>query len=115
MTDESNGRVRSGLARAASLSPEQRAEIARRAAEVRWGPKLLRATHKGNFKEKFGIDVECYVLDDIEKTAVVSQTGMARALGLSPRGHVFPRFITSQAMAESVSTDLRQKTENPVK
>jgi len=42
-----------------------------------------RATHKGNFKEDFGIDVDCYVLDDEQKTAVISQRGMGATLGFS--------------------------------
>lgn len=33
--------------------------------------------------KEFGIDVECYVLDDAQKTAMISQSGMARAIGLA--------------------------------
>ena len=33
---EPTGRQRSGLARAASMTPEQRSEIARKAARARW-------------------------------------------------------------------------------
>ena len=36
----------------------------------------LRAIKKGNFQEQFGIDVDCYVLDDEQKTPVVSKRGM---------------------------------------
>jgi hypothetical protein len=108
------GASKGGLARAENLSPVARSEIARAAAAARWG-KLPRATHVGNFQEKFGIDVECYVLGDLEKTAVISQTGMARVLGLSPRGNSFPSFINSRAMANFVGGDLRQKIENPVR
>jgi hypothetical protein len=104
-----------GKARAEVLSPEKLREIGKKGALARWGAKPVTATHKGNFKEKFGIDVECYVLDDAEKTAVISQTGMARALGLAPRGSVFPKFIGSQAMAEAVGAELRKKVENPLK
>ena len=104
-----------GLARAEAISPERSSEIARKAALARWGEKPANASHIGNFKEKFGVDVECYVLDDREKTAVISQTGMARVLGLSPRGNSFPSFIGSQAMSEDVGGELRAKVENPVK
>ncbi|HEX8582796.1 MAG TPA: P63C domain-containing protein [Allosphingosinicella sp.] len=114
MTDEPVGRAKGGVARAENLTPLARSDIARAAAAARWG-KLPRASHVGNFKEKFGIDVECYVLGDLEKTAVISQTGMARVLGLSPRGNSFPSFITSRAMAKYVGGDLRQKVENPVR
>lgn len=113
--DEITGKARGGVARREALAPARRSEIATNAARARWGNKPLLASHKGNFKERLGVDVECYVLDDAEKTAVISQTGMARALGLAPRGSVFPKFIGSQAMAESVSTELRNKVENPLK
>ena len=107
-----NGRKKGGLARAAVLSDERKKEIAQKAALARWG---ARATHRGNFKKDFGVDVECYVLDDPQKTAVISQTGMARAIGLSPRGNALPRFLGSQAMASVVGAELREKIENPLK
>src|SRR5262249_12806875 len=62
----------------------------------------------------FGIDVECYVLDDAAKTAVISQTGMGRALGLSPRSNALPRFMASRAMS-SADAGLSRKLENPLK
>lgn len=40
---------------------------------------------------------------------------MARAIGLSPRGNAFPRFLTSQGMADFVGAELREKIENPLK
>ena len=55
-----------------ALTPEQRRAIAKRGAAARWGEKPAQATHRGNFKDEFGIDVECYVLDDEHKTAVIS-------------------------------------------
>lgn len=114
MKTETTGASKGGLARAKNLSPLARSEIARAGAAARWG-KLPRATHVGNFHKHFGIDVECYVLGDLEKTAVISQTGMARALGLSSRGNAFPRFFNSRAMATAVSAELREKLENPFK
>jgi hypothetical protein len=101
-----------GLARAEVLPAERKREIARKAAIARWG---VRATHTGNFQQELGIDVDCYVLDDAQKTAVISQRGMARALGLSPRGNALPRFLGSKVMATAVGAELRQKIENPLK
>jgi hypothetical protein len=103
-----------GKARAEILPPEKRSEIAQKAALARWGAKTPQATHRGNFKEEFGVDVECYVLDDPGKTAVLSQTGMAQALGLGSGGRAFPRFLTSNAMRESVGAELAAKIENPL-
>ena len=103
--EEVVGHAKGGLARAAALSEGERREIARKAAAARWG---VRATHKGNFKDELGIDVDCYVLDDAQKTAVISQSGMARVLGLAPRGNAFPRFLSSQGMADVVGAELRK-------
>lgn len=40
----------------------------------------LLATHRGNFKKDFGIDVDCYVLNDERHTAVISKRGMAKII-----------------------------------
>ena len=103
-----------GRARAAALTPEKRREIARRGAVARWGEKPLRATHKGNFKEEFGFDVECYVIDDESKTAVISQRGMGAALGLGDQGKDLPRFLRGQRIAPYVGAELAQKLDNPL-
>lgn len=113
------GAAKGGDARAAKLTPERRREIARAAIQARWEkagkPALVRATHKGNFEKDFGIDVDCYVLDDAQKTAVISQTGIARALALSPRADTFTKFLATKAMAGSGGDELRRKLENPLK
>ena len=113
MQDEDvTGRAKGGLARAEALTPEERHEIAKKAATARWGYK---ASHKGTFKEHFGIDVDCYVLDDDNATAVISQSGMGLVLGLAQRGNAFPRFMASKAMIEVAGAELRKKIENPLK
>jgi hypothetical protein len=102
---------RGGHARAMSLSQSNRMAIAKKAAMARWGSK---ATHKGSFKEEFGIDVDCYVLDDPSKTAVISQRGMGTALGLGVSGSRLPMFVNSKRMAAHVGQELREKLENPL-
>lgn len=114
MAEEPKGRARGGKKRAENLSPERKKEIAQRAAAARWGEKPIQAIHKGTFKEEFGVDVECYVLDDPGKTAVISQTGMGSALGLSARGNAFPRFLASKAMTETIGAQLREKLSQPL-
>ncbi len=103
------GRARGALVLAESMTPLERRQRGERGAAARWGEKPLMATHKGSFKEEFGVDVECYVLNDPNKTPVISQTGMARVLGLSARGSAFPSFINSQAMAPHLGSELREK------
>ncbi|HSZ66346.1 MAG TPA: P63C domain-containing protein [Xanthobacteraceae bacterium] len=101
-----------GARRAELLPADRRADIARRAAEARWG---LRATHKGSFQQQFGIDVDCYVLDDAQKSAVISQRGMGEALGLYRAGNAITRFVSTRAIAKIAGAELIAKFENPVK
>lgn len=79
--------------------------------------KMLHATHKGNFKDEFGIDVECYVLDDENKTAVISQRGMGTAIGLTnTSGKAFTRFVGGKTIAPYLGGgELRDKIENPLR
>lgn len=111
-TEEPSGRAKGGIARREALSPQERENIARKAAAARWGYK---ASHKGSFEEHFGTDVECYVLNDEQKTAVISQRGMAEAIGLSSRGNAIPRLLGTRAMADAVGAEVRQKFQNPLK
>lgn len=110
MVEKDESKAKGGHARALALSDERKKEIASKAAAARW----LRATHKGNFKEEFGIDVDCYVLDDEQKTAVISQRGMGAALGMGQVGSRLPRFVSGKAISKYVGPELRQKLEKPV-
>jgi hypothetical protein len=74
----------------------------------------LKATHKGNFKEPFGIDVECYVLDDEAKTAVISQRGMGAALGLGEAGNAFPKLLSSQTVSRAIGSEILRTAKNPL-
>jgi len=109
--NEAVGRAKGGLARAQILSSEQRRLIATKAAAARWGVQAIR---KGNFEKEFGIDVDCYVLDDEQKTAVISQRGMGAALGLGVSGSRLPMFVKSKRMTSYVGRELREKLENPL-
>lgn len=111
MTDPT-GKAKGGVARANALSSEKKSAIAKKAAATRWGRK---ATHKGNFKEHFGIDVDCYVLNDSDKTAVISRRGMAAALGLGDTGGTaFPKFIAGKAISSALGSELLKKLDNPL-
>jgi hypothetical protein len=106
-------KVAAAMARAKALSVEKRREIARRGAAARWRSKVYKAGHKGNFLSDFGIDIDCYVLDDPAKTPVISQRGMGHAIGFSRRGSRLTVFVTSKTMDGYIGRDLRQKLENP--
>lgn len=112
MSKKDEAKVAGGVARARALTPEARSRIAKKAAAGRWG---LKATHKGNFKDDFGIDVECYVLDDDQHTAVISQRGMGAALGLTGSGKAFTRFVAGNRIAPYLGVEVQEKIENPLK
>lgn len=108
-------KVAAAIARKKALSPEERSTIAKNAAVARWGERPLKATHRGSFKEEFGIDVECYVLDDDQKTAVLSQRGMGAALGLGQStGARLPRFLRGEKIAPYVGAGLSEKLAKPL-
>jgi hypothetical protein len=107
-------RAKGGKARAAKLTPIERSAIARKGGKARWGEKLPVAISKGNFSDEFGIDIDCYVLDDLQKTAVISQRGMGQAIGLSKRGDRLIVFSESKNMAEYIGRELMEKIQNPI-
>lgn len=96
MTEEKKPkRAAGGRAVAVKMTPEQRAERARKGAVARWG---LKASHEGTLK--FGeIEVPCYVLEDGRR--VLSTRGMMAALDRPWRGRKYagtelPVFLEAQ-------------------
>src|SRR6185312_7362180 len=114
MTDESSNhgdeksekdltKVAGGKARAEALPEERRQEIAKAAAMARWaGSRPLQAIKRGNFKDEFGIDVDCYVLNDAQKSAVISQRGFASALNIkNSSGSALSRFVRGATISNA--------------
>lgn len=112
--DKNKGKAKGGLARAKSLTKEERSEIAKKAAAGRWKNKPFKAIRKGNFMEQFGIDAECYVLDDLDKTVVVSKTGLAKLLGIGEHGRDVDRFLNTNYMSKYIDPLLLEKIEKPL-
>lgn len=112
---EPTGRAKGGLAVAKSMTPEQLKERAQAGAVARWGAKPVSALRKGNFFSHFGVDAECYVLDDARKTAVMTQRGIAAALGLSkPGGKDFERLMGRKNLSPHLGADLQEKVAQPI-
>lgn len=109
-------RHKGGIARAEKLSAEERREIAKRAAEVRWqrigNPnELPSATHQGPL-QLGEVTVDAYRLSDGRR--FISKAAMARALNLkSEGGNAFIRTMTRKGIRAVISADLWQKIENP--
>lgn len=86
--DQNTGKAKGGLARARILTPEQRKEIAQKAAMARWdGIEKVRVAEYGepNRPLRFGdIEIPCYVLSD--GTRVLAQRGLYSGIGLSVGG-----------------------------
>ena len=112
------GAAKGGEARAQKLPAERRREIARAAIQARWERAgkipLPQATHKGNFKDDFEIDVDCYVLNDEARTAVISQRGMGAALKLGAGGRNLPKFLEGKTISEALDPKLLEKIRNPL-
>ena len=85
MTDkEIGGKAKGGVARAQALSPEQRREIGRRAAEVRWKrrgevPAAKFGSPDRPLRLAGEVEIPCYVLSD--GTRVLTQEGFLSAIG----------------------------------
>lgn len=106
--DEATGKAVGGFARARSLSPEERSEIAKKAASARWGDSVPTATHEGVLKIG-NSSITCYVLENGER--VLSTRGIMKALGRSWRGRKYtgtelPVFIEANNLKPFINKEL---------
>ncbi len=115
--DAGKGRAKGGHARAARLSPEERSEIARRAARSRWQNDLSE-TICGSPDQPLRIgdtEIECYVLGD--GTRVLTQGSFLRALGRHPKANTrreggntpIPPILQSKALSSFITDDILDK------
>jgi hypothetical protein len=104
-------KARGGLARAEVLTPEQRKEIARKAAEARWRSNPPRATHSGTLHIG-DIHIPCFVLED--GTRVISGRGMTTAIGMKGRGQGAARITVHKTIAPFLPYDLKVAIERPL-
>lgn len=114
-----------GIARARSMTPEQRSESARHAARKRWdgarGEMSLRAeTHDGFLSVGPG-EIACSVLDD--GTRVLTTRGLVRAFGAKQTGSAqsaedgapaLPAFMASEWIKPFLSEDLIARLRAPI-
>lgn len=110
-----------GKARAEKLSPEERSQIAKRAALKRWEDETpdesIPAAVCGSDEHPLRIgevEIPCYVLDDERR--VITLTGMQRAIGMSPSGGA-PRlasFIGGIEPNSATANELAVRLESPI-
>lgn len=116
LTPQSKG----GLARAETLSREEKKEIARKGAIARWNRQSLvldptampEASHQGDLPIG-DVALECYVLEDGRR--LFHKRGMAKALTLkSDGGNAFMKTLSRKGLGSNINKDLREKIENPI-
>jgi hypothetical protein len=65
--------------------------------------------------EQFGVDVDCYVLDDANKTPVLSLRGLSKALGFpDDSGSRLKSFLSAKKMAPFAGQELNPKLSQPI-
>lgn len=116
MLDE-NSRSKGGVARAASLTPEERKEIATKAANARWDESIPMASHEGDF-DIGGAVVSAAVLPDGRR--LLKQATFLRALGRSrsPKGGTgvlstvdgLPFFLQADVLKPYINNELIEST-----
>jgi hypothetical protein len=121
--NEPTGKAKGGLARANSLSGDQRKEIAQAAARARWAGDLPYAVYGSSDRPlRIGaLEVPCYVLDNEKR--VLTDRGMIAVLGMarggagsfsSGQGDRLQRFATGNALSPYISNDLLNAIRNPI-
>lgn len=97
-----------GTARADALSPEERSEIARKAAQARWDPSMPQATHAGTLNIA-DAELPCYVLENGER--ILSTRGIMKSLKRTWRGRKYagtelPVFIEANNLKPFISKEI---------
>lgn len=125
--NEIAGRAKGGKARASSLTPERRAEIAAKGAAARWSkpPEDLPVAEFGSADRPLKIldaEIPCYVLSD--GTRVLTQQGFLKAIGRAPKAaggtgastgvDKLPSFLAAASLKSLISEELSRST-TPVK
>jgi hypothetical protein len=122
MDKEPVGRARGGVARAQALTPQQRREIAKKAAATRWkNEPELKATHgsEDHPLRIAEIEIPCYVLEDGRR--VLQQTGLLRGLNMSHGGSYstggdrLAKFAAQGRLKSFVTNELVARTVEPIK
>lgn len=109
-------------ARAQALTPERRAEIARKAATSRWAGDLPSATHESVIKLG-DLEIECAVLENEQR--VISERAMTRAFGgkrggshwkrVKEGGANLPVYLSAKNYLPFIDSELAVALNSPVR
>jgi P63C domain len=111
---ERSGKAKGGFARAEALSPQERSDIAKKAALVRWGD-VPKATHSGLLPIG-DLKIPVYVLED--GTRLISQRGMQKTVGMGTGGgtagaHRMAQFAKQLEDKLGISNTLSARMKSP--
>lgn len=115
-TDPRESGRQGGLARASRLPTETRSEIARRAAQKRWGTTIPQAEHAGDLQIG-DLTLACAVIDDgTHAIRVISQSTMLRALRRSsrPKSGDAGTVLFADNLKPFVSEELAETLRKPI-
>ena len=122
MTEPNEGKKKGGLARRDALSPEERREIAQKAAQTRWSGAIVEATHESQIKLG-DLEIECAVLGDEKR--VISERAMMRAFGgkrggshwkrLKEGGAGLPVYLSAKNYLPFIDSELSEALTSPVR
>lgn len=109
--DQSKAKAKGGLARANKLSPQERSEIAAKAARARWGETgniIYEATHEGVIRIG-DAELSCYVLKDGQR--ILSTRGVMKSLERTWRGRKYsgtqlPVFLEAKNLNQFINNSL---------
>lgn len=117
------GASKGGKVRAEKLTPEQKKEIASKAAKARWRANPVRATHAGIMKIG-DMELPCANLPDGRR--VISEVAVMRALGRGYSGYysqrdaaaepgsaILPRYVSPAALRPYIPQGLTESLSTP--
>ncbi len=125
--EDGSRQSKGGKARAKSLSPEERKEIAKRAAAARWAdpkeaenlPQVLCGSADQPMRiASLGIEIPCYVIEGERRVLV--QRGMVESLGMARGsagggGDRLANFVTGERIKPFIPSDLIPVIVDPIK
>ncbi len=114
MAKKDESKAKGGIARAESLSSEERKAIATKAAKDKWSnPRAM----YGSPDKKLTLgerELECYVLEDGKR--VLSGRGMQEAMGLGQaHGSLLKDFTSQKSLIPYITNELAMELSNPIR
>lgn len=113
---EMKGKAKGGQVKNANLTPEQRREQAMRMVTAKKDKAMLpKATHGSpdHPLKLGGSEIPCFVLED--GTRVLSQRGVAKAMGFSEGGDRLGKFVSSRGIKPYINNELLPALNSPIR